>query len=216
MGRPVEIVVGSDRVQALARRRAFAALMGIPVLSILGITIVAVDTSLALGSVVCAFFVFASISIFRRQRQEARNPAALRLQLEDATLRVGNGAPRTIVRAIERPEYVRLLCTSLWVARFWFDARRDPTAFIDVPVAPEDRLPLREALREAEVPITRESSLGRITGLAGIAVMLLCGLTLWRVSLGLAATMVGGTLGAPATLILLSVSTSAWLWRKTR
>ncbi len=211
----MQVTVPARDVRALARRRVGLSLAAIPLLLIVGVSAVMVSGSLALIAVLCAFFAYAAASVAARQRHVARAAAELALTLDGDRILLEGQAPRRLTRAIDRPEYLRLLGTHQRVASYWLDARRDPTAFVDVPGPRAERERLHEALVAAGVPLRREGSATRVVALGAAIALALGGLTIARVALGLAATTV---LAAPLTWAVAAAVLAAlvWVWRRTR
>jgi hypothetical protein len=211
------VTVDIRHVRALARRRAALALATLPLLIAIGSTAVVLAPSLALIAVLCAFFAWACASIAVRQRRAAAAASVLVLEVDHGRLHVMTqpAPPRRIVRAIDRPGYLRLLTTQQRVAAFWFDARRDPTAFVDVPLPRDARARLLGALHAAGVPVRREGSAARVLALIGALALGLAGLTVARVGLGLSMVAIAAS---PATWSAGSVAMGlvAWTWWRLR
>jgi hypothetical protein len=172
----MHVRVDASRVRELAIMRIRAAWLVLVVAIVLAIAAPFVSPRLAIVTVLGAFFAFASASIIRRQRAIAADARDIELVLDGDELALGNDDPRGVVRAIVRPDYVRLMSTQSWVARLWLDDRRDPGAFVDVPMPDADRADLIAALERAAVPVHRQ---GRVMRVLALATALAVALTVW-------------------------------------
>jgi hypothetical protein len=101
--------VAAHQVRALAGRRVALALAALPVLGIVGGTAIVISASLALVAVLCAFAIYACISVAQRQRRVAAEAANWEFVLDCDRIVLTSARPRPIVRAIDRPDYLRLL-----------------------------------------------------------------------------------------------------------
>jgi hypothetical protein len=172
----------------LAQKRVSVALGALPLFVVLGSGALVVSLDLALVAVLSAFFAYACVSIARRQREVARAAADFEVLVRDDVLDLPGQAPRKIFKAINRPDYLRLITTEARVVGLWLDNRRDPTASFDVPGSPQRREALCASLRAAGVPVANEGAAQRVLVLGGALALALAGLTTWRVLLGLTVT----------------------------
>ena len=206
--------ITAAQVRTLAARRIAFALGGLPLLVIGGVTAVVFSPSLAIVAVLCAFFSYACLTIAQRQRRAAAAATDWEFALEGDQLTLPAEKPRRVLSAIDRADYVRLMSTHARAAAFWFDNRRDPSAFVDLPLPRADRAALHLSLKAGHVPIRHESSGFRALALVGMLVLSLSGLVIARVALRLSAAAI---LVAPATYVLAAVAVGIviWTWRKT-
>ncbi|MCP3102733.1 hypothetical protein LZ198_28040 [Myxococcus sp. K15C18031901] len=214
---PQTFAVEAGHFRALAHRRIVLALVSLPLLLGSGALTVSIAPSLALLTVVSLFFAFACITIVSRQRQVAMEASQQELVLEGDRVTFASEGPRRVLRAIDRPGYLRLLSTENFAAAFWFDARRDPTAFFDVPLPKSERVVLTEALKAAGIPIRQEGSIARVLSLVGVLALSLGALTVARVALKSAATVLAAALSLGGLLAATLVTTLiAAIWWATR
>lgn len=206
----VRITVTADQVRWLARKRLQLALGTLPLSLLVGCGALLVSLRLALVAVLGGFFAYAAVSIARRQRVVAREAADFEVTVRGDQLDLPGQAPRPILRAIDRPDYLRLLSTEAPVVAMWLDNRLAPTAFFDLPASPEDRRALCASLRAAGVRVTTESAARRVAVLAGSFAASLLGLVAARSLLKLTAAavvlwpMAWGVFGAIVLLAWLS------------
>ncbi|WP_342377576.1 hypothetical protein NVS55_39740 [Myxococcus stipitatus] len=182
-------------------------LLGVAALTVL------LSPNLAMLAVVSLFFAYGCITIVTRQRREATGASTRELLLEGDRVTFASEGPRRVLRAISRPGYLRLLSTESRVAAFWFDARRDPTAFFDVPLPKSERGVLLEALKAAGIPLREEGSIARVLLLAGVLTLTLGALTVARVVLAAATTVLAAALswgGLLAAALVVTLIAAAW------
>lgn len=196
----LRIAVTADDVRWLAQKRVSVALGAMPLFVVLGCGALFVSLNLALVAVLSAFFAYACVSIAKRQREVARVAADFEVVVTGNMLQLPGQAPRKIFKAINRPDYLRLISTEARIAGLWLDNRRDPTASFDLPGSVESRHALGASLREAGVHVTIEGAAQRVLVLGGAVALSLLGLTAWRVLLGLTVT---ATLVSPMIWVFL-------------
>lgn len=99
-------------------------------------------------------------------------------------------------------------------AAFWFDNRRDRSAFVDIPLPRAERTPLHRAPQAGRVPIRHESSGVREFALLGVLVLSLSSLVIARIALKVSAVAI---INAPATsAMVIAVGILVWTRRRTR
>jgi hypothetical protein len=216
--RPLTFAVEAKHFRALAHRRIVLALVSLALLVGVAVLTVWISLSLALVTVLSLFFAYACITIVIRQRRVAMEASNQELLLVRDRVTFASEGPRRVFRAIDRPGYLRLLSTENRVAAFWFDARRDPTAFFDVPLPRSERVLVREALKAAGIPMRQEGSITRVLSLVAVLGLSLGALAVARVGLKWAAALLaalsfGGLLAA--TLVITLVGAVWWATRDT-
>lgn len=213
-GGEVQLTVTADQVRWLAQKRASLALGTLPLFLLLGCAALFVSLNLALVAVLSGFFAYACISIAKQQRNVAREAVDFEVTVRGNELHLPGQASRPILKAIDRPDYLRLLSTEARVVALWLDNRRDPTASFDLPTSPQSRRELCESLRAAGVSVTTEGAAQRIVVLTGSLAVAILGLAAARAFLGLAATAM---LLSPLSWVFLgAIVVVAWLYERRR
>jgi hypothetical protein len=182
------ITVTADQVRWLARKRVYLALGTLPLFVLVGCGALLVSLRLTLVAVLGGFFAFACISIARRQLAVAREAVDFEVVVTGDELGLPGQAPRPILKAVDRPDYLRLMSTEARVVALWLDNRRDPSASFDLPASPQDRRALCASLRAAGVDVRVEGAVQRVVALAGTVAIGILGLAATRTLLGLTAT----------------------------
>lgn len=206
--------VTAEQVRWLSEKRRRLALGSMPLTALVGIGAVILAPELALVAVLCGFFEYAAIAVAGRQRTVAREAADFEVVLRGDRIELPGQAPRTVLRAINRPDYLRLLSSAAWVDALRLDNRLDPSAFFDLAASAEDRRALGEHLRAAGVRVTTEGDVRRVVLFAGSFAATLLGLAAARSVATLTALAVVTaplTLGVVGTLVVL-----AWLSGRRR
>ena len=116
------MVIEGRSVRELARRRVLLASWAAPVLLVVGASVVVSWPELALVAVLCAFFSYVFVSVALRQRREVAAAQDTELALAGDRISIGGEPARTIVRAIERPGYARIVSTPRRVVDYWSGA----------------------------------------------------------------------------------------------
>jgi hypothetical protein len=200
-------VVSRQDWQRHGRNWMRVAISGGAPLLLLAVAIVAVDMRLTLVAVLAAFFGMALFSAARRVRASADRRTAV--EVSGDRVCVDGSPPKTAVGAVRRKGYVRILFASGWVYRIWIDNRRDPSAFIDLPLPPPDDERCCGALRDAGVPVARQSVLTRVAGvLAALAVTFGAFLAI-KVTLALSAVVLASLAVGWLIVVLVSLLTIA-------
>ncbi|AGC49341.1 hypothetical protein MYSTI_08075 [Myxococcus stipitatus DSM 14675] len=214
---PRTFVVEASHFRALAQRRIVLASVCLPLLVGGAALTLWLSLNLMALAVLSLFFAYGCITIVTRQRREATHASRQELLLEGDRVTFASEGPRRVFRAIGRPGYLRLLSTENRVAAFWFDARRDPTAFFDVPLPKSERGVLTEALKAAGIPLREEGSIARVLSLVGALALTLGALVVARVALASAALGLGALLSWGGLLaVALVASLLAAIWWATR
>ncbi len=209
----VRITVAAHDFVRLAQRRARLAACSLPALVVVGCGTLALSLSLALVAVLCVFFGYAAVTIARRERMKASAATEIEVIFRGDEIRLPGCPPRRIFRAVNRPDYLRLIFTRERVAALWLDDRRDPTAFFDLPTSSESRVALCKSLLAAGVEITREGSAERVIVLVGSLALALFTSVVARVAFKMSVVAI---IASPLTwcgVVLLSVVVF-WSWRR--
>jgi hypothetical protein len=213
-GEETRVLVTADQVRWLARKRVSLALGTFPLFLLLGCSALLVSLNLALVAVLSGFFAYGCISIARWQHAVARDAVDFEVTVRGKELHLPGQAPRPIFKAIDRPDYLRLVSVDAWVIGVRLDNRSDPSASFDLPASRQSRRALCESLRAAGVDVSTEGAARRIVVLAVGLAVLLFGFTAARALLGL--TAVAMVTWPMSWLFLVAVVVLAGLWWRRR
>ncbi len=213
-GEEVRIPVSADEVRWLARKRVSLALSTLPLFLLLGCGVLLVSPNLAIVAVLSGFFAYACASIAKWQHEVARDAVDFEVTVRGKALHLAGQAPRPIMKAIDRPDYLRLLSTDAWVVGLWLDNRRNPSASFDLPASRQSRRALCESLRAAGVDVRTEGNSQRIVVLIVGLATAVSGFIAARTLLVLTATAL---FTWPMTWVFLgAIVVLAWLWGRRR
>ncbi len=196
---------------ALARRRWWLAVLCAPALISFSVGVAVFDQRLTLLAVIGLFATYALISVARRSRKAARR---VEVSLAGGELSMGktvHGRPAAI---LVRRDYVRVLFKDAWIHRMWLDARRDPGAFVDLPLSRERQRALAEVAASAGIPVADESVLGRMVKLLFAGALGFAGVVLIKLALGMSAVTLAAwiaSVGAPELILVACLVAAAFV-----
>lgn len=205
----LRVVVAGDAFRRLARRKMLLAAWAVPILVMIGVSAVVASLSLTLVAVLCAFFAYFFTSVALRQEQEASAASDAEIVLRGDRVLFGGQPTRRVVRVIDRPGYMRFVSSERRVVDYWFDSRRDPSAFVDILLRAQQLADVRAALGGSGIPVRRERSLARAFAFGGALALLLCGFFIAKVTLGLAAVVL---VTSPIAWIAVAALAAAAIW----
>ncbi len=213
-GEEVRIPVTADEVRWLARKRVSLALGTLPLFLLLGCGALFVSLNLAIVAVFSGVFAYSCISIAKWQHGVAREAVDFEVTVRGKVLHLAGQAPRPILKAIDRPDYLRLLSTDAWVVGVRLDNRSDPSASFDLPASRQSRRALCESLRAAGIDVRTEGNTQRIVVfIVGLAIIV-SGFIAARTLLVLTATAM---FTWPILWVFLgALVVVAWLWGRRR